>query len=98
MGWAGEMQEKLIDSAKDINKYPKHSLGWYLAVITWNDACWELSCTGNADDSWFDGIEITNADIDPAEIDDHDEASRKMLAAPSFKKDQILEVEHGTTT
>lgn len=64
------------------------------------DACtaWELSSTGNADNSWFEGIEITNADIDPAEIDDHDEASLKMLSMPFFKKDQILEVEHGTQT
>lgn len=78
MGWDGGVKSDLQEAKEGISKYPINSLGWYLAVIKYNDI------VIGVDEEDFEYFEVEENPNDPGWA--------KLLEYPRFNMNQILEI------
>jgi len=87
MSWFGDVESELKEAAKEVNEFPKNSLGWLVAAQKWNHWANEAVSEGNkwSDTGLPDDQLPTNCDIEKDE-------ETPLILIPNFDKNQVLKV------
>ena len=90
MGWYGEVSEGLKIASKNVDEYPRNSLGWLLAVGQWNHWVSEATSEGNK----WEEIGLPKDQMPKnCEWEDPEEVGFPIIKIPQYDKYQTLRVE-----